>query len=113
MDKIPCCQHRRAFLCHYGHVWRSLGKVLGRRDDGSRRIEFGDLMNGIVAASTDRMLHVILDNLSMRKPRRDQWLARDRNVNFCQSQHGVDLAIEPLERISAVYPGAMLSGEPV
>lgn len=59
------------------------GKVLGRRGHGSRRIAFGDLMNGIVAASTDRKLHVILDNLSMHKPRRDQWLARDKNVNFC------------------------------
>ena len=39
-------------------------------------------MNRIVAAYPDRALHVILDNLSTHKPRRDQWLARHRNVHF-------------------------------
>ena len=41
-----------------------------------------DFMNRIVAAYPDRELHVILDNLSTHKPRRDQWLARHRNVHF-------------------------------
>src|ERR1700745_835497 len=47
-----------------------------------RRVEFLDFMNRVVAAYPDRELHVILDNLSTHKPRRDQWLARHRNVHF-------------------------------
>ena len=39
-------------------------------------------MNRIVAAYPDRELHVILDNLSTHKPRRDQWPTRHRNVHF-------------------------------
>lgn len=37
-------------------------------------------MNRIVAAYPDRELHGILDNLSTHKPRRDRWLARNKNV---------------------------------
>jgi hypothetical protein len=47
-----------------------------------RRIEFLDFMNCIAAAYPDRELHVILDNLSTHKPKRDQWRARHRNVHF-------------------------------
>ena len=39
-------------------------------------------MNRVVAAYPDRELHVILDNLSTHKPKRDQWLARHKNVHF-------------------------------
>ncbi len=58
------------------------GKVVGRHYRRRRRIEFLDIMNRVVAAYPDRELHVILDNLSTHKPRRDQWLARHRNVHF-------------------------------
>ena len=58
------------------------GKVVGRHYRRRRRIEFLDFMNRLVAAYPDRELHVILDNLSTHKPRRDQWLARHRNVHF-------------------------------
>src|SRR3954451_1056275 len=58
------------------------GKVVGRHYRRRRRIEFLDFMNRVVAAYPDRELHVILDNLSTHKPRRDQWLARHRNVHF-------------------------------
>src|SRR3954451_7406659 len=58
------------------------GKVVGRHYRRRRRIEFLDFMNRIVAAYPDRELHVILDNLSTHKPKRDQWLARHRNVHF-------------------------------
>jgi transposase len=64
------------------------GKVVGRHYRRRRRIEFLDFMNRVVAAYPDRELHVILDNLSTHKPRRDQWLARHRNVHFhCTPTH--------------------------
>jgi transposase len=47
-----------------------------------RRIEFLSFMNKIVAAYPDRELHVVLDNLSTHKPKRDLWLKRHRNVHF-------------------------------
>ena len=58
------------------------GKVVGRHYRRRRRIEFLDFMNRIVAAYPDRKLRVILDNLSTHKPKRDQWLARHKNVHF-------------------------------
>ena len=47
-----------------------------------RRIEFLDFMNRILAAYPARQIHVILDNLSTHKPKRERWLARHRNVHF-------------------------------
>ena len=47
-----------------------------------RRVEFLDFMNAVVAEHPDREIHVILDNLSTHKPRRDMWLARHRNVHL-------------------------------
>ena len=39
-------------------------------------------MNKIVADYSEREIHVILDNLSTHKPKRDLWLARHPNVHF-------------------------------
>lgn len=39
-------------------------------------------MNRVVADYPERDIHVILDNLSTHKPKRDLWLARHRNVHF-------------------------------
>ena len=39
-------------------------------------------MNEIVADYPGQTIHVILDNLSTHKPKRDQWLARHKNVHF-------------------------------
>ncbi len=39
-------------------------------------------MNGVIAAYPGKEIHVILDNLSTHKPKRDRWLARHRNVRF-------------------------------
>ncbi len=50
----------------------------GRR----RRLEFLDFMNRVVAAHPDRELHVILDNLSTHKPKRDRWGARHPHVHL-------------------------------
>lgn len=47
-----------------------------------RRAEFLDFMNRIVADHPDKEIHVILDNLSTHKPKRDRWLACHRNVRF-------------------------------
>jgi len=58
------------------------GKVIGRHYKRRRRVEFLDFMNQVVAAYPERDLHVILDNLSTHKPKRDLWLARHKNVHF-------------------------------
>ena len=39
-------------------------------------------MNQVVAAYPEREIHVVLDNLSTHKPKRDMWLARHKNVRF-------------------------------
>ncbi len=58
------------------------GTVVGRHYKRCRRIEFLNFMNKLVADHPDREIHVILDNLSTHKPRRDLWLARHPNVHF-------------------------------
>jgi transposase len=47
-----------------------------------RRREFLDFMNELVADNPDRELHVILDNLSTHKPKRDRWLKLHPNVQL-------------------------------
>jgi transposase len=58
------------------------GKVTGRHYKRRRRIEFLDFMNKVTADYPDQEIHVILDNLSTHKPKRDMWLARHKNVHF-------------------------------
>jgi transposase len=58
------------------------GKVIGRHYKRRRRIEFLTFMNSVVAHYPDREIHVILDNLSTHKPKRDVWLARHPKVKF-------------------------------
>lgn len=58
------------------------GKVIGRHAKRRRRVEFLAFMNEVVAHYPDREIHVILDNLSTHKPKRDLWLARHKNVHF-------------------------------
>ena len=58
------------------------GKVTGRHYKRRRRLEFLDFMNKVVADYPQREIHVILDNLSTHKPKRDLWLARHPNVHF-------------------------------
>lgn len=58
------------------------GKVTGRQYRRRRRIEFLDFMNRVLAVHPDREIHVILDNLSTHKPKRDRWLKRHPNVRF-------------------------------
>lgn len=58
------------------------GAVIARHYNRRRRIEFLDFMNAIVAAHPGREIHVILDNLSTHKPKRDRWLAAHSNVHL-------------------------------
>jgi hypothetical protein len=66
------------------------GAVTARRYQRRRRVEFlgpsGNaqryFMNRLVAAHPGREIHVILDNLSTHKPKRDRWLARHPAVRF-------------------------------
>ena len=58
------------------------GKVIGRHSKRRRRIEFLAFMNEVTASYPEREMHVILDNLSTHKPKRDLWLARHKNVHF-------------------------------
>jgi transposase len=58
------------------------GQVIAGHYQRRRRAEFLDFMNRVVSAHPDREIHVIVDNLSTHKPKRDMWLARHKNVHF-------------------------------
>jgi transposase len=58
------------------------GQVIAGHYQRRRRVEFLDFMNRVVSAQPDREIHVIMDNLSTHKPKRDMWLARHKNVHF-------------------------------
>src|SRR4030081_543857 len=58
------------------------GEVTGKHYKRRRRLEFLDFMNRMVKQYQGKEIHVILDNLSTHKPKRDMWLTRHRNVHF-------------------------------
>jgi transposase len=58
------------------------GQVTAGHYKRRRRVEFLEFMNGIVADHPDKEIHVILDNLSTHKPKRDRWLACHPKVRF-------------------------------
>ena len=58
------------------------GQVIAGHYQRRRRVEFLDFMNQVVSAHPDREIHVIMDNLSTHKPKRDLWLARHKNIQF-------------------------------
>jgi transposase len=58
------------------------GQVKARHTKRRRRVEFLAFMNAVVADYPDQEIHVVLDNLKTHKPKRDQWLARHKNVHF-------------------------------
>lgn len=58
------------------------GQVTAGHYRRRRRVEFLDFLNRVVSAHPDREIHLILDNLSTHKPKRDLWLARHKNVHF-------------------------------
>ena len=59
----------------------STGQVKAGHYARRRRREFLDFMNDVVADYPHREIHVVLDNLSSHKPKRDRWLARHSNVH--------------------------------
>src|SRR5471030_770914 len=58
------------------------GEVTGRHYKRRRRLEFLDFMNRMVKQYQGKEIHVVLDNLSTHKPKRDLWLACHPNVHF-------------------------------
>jgi transposase len=58
------------------------GQITGRHYKRRRRLEFLEFMNRIVKQYAGKEIHVILDNLSTHKPKRDLWLARHPNVHL-------------------------------
>jgi transposase len=58
------------------------GQIKAKHTQRRRRVDFLAFMNAVVADYPDQEIHVILDNLSTHKPKRDQWLARHQNVRF-------------------------------
>jgi transposase len=58
------------------------GQIKAQHSQRRRRVEFLAFMNAVVADYPDQEIHVILDNLSTHKPKRDRWLARHRNVHL-------------------------------
>ena len=58
------------------------GKVTAAHYRRRRRVEFLDFMNKVAAAHAGKEIHVVLDNLSTHKPKRDLWLKRHPNVHF-------------------------------
>jgi transposase len=58
------------------------GQVTASHYKRRRRVEFLDFMNQVVDAYAGREIHVVLDNLSTHKPKRDRWLACHPNVRF-------------------------------
>jgi transposase len=58
------------------------GQVIAGHYQRRRRVQFLDFMNRVVGVHPDTDIHVIMDNLSTHKPKRDMWLARHKNVHF-------------------------------
>lgn len=58
------------------------GQVTTSHYKRRRRVEFLDFMNSVVADYPGKEIHVILDNLSTHKPKRDRWRARHPNVHL-------------------------------
>lgn len=58
------------------------GQVQAAHYKRRRRREFLDFMNRVVASHPNREVHVVLDNLSTHKPKRDRWLKAHPKVHF-------------------------------
>jgi transposase len=60
----------------------STGQVKAGHYHRRRRREFLDFMNEVVTDYPRQEIHVVLDNLSTHKPKRDRWQARHPNVHW-------------------------------
>jgi transposase len=73
---------RRGTTTLFAALEVATGQIRAKHSKRRRRPEFLDFMNRIVADHPEQEIHVVLDNLSTHKPRRDRWLARHKNVHF-------------------------------
>jgi hypothetical protein len=88
-----CLTAGRSPACAHEYKWRgtttlfaalefATGATKAKHYHRRRRVEFLDFINQVVACYPDQEIHVILGNLNTYKPKRDQWLARHKNVRF-------------------------------
>ena len=56
------------------------GHIVGKHYKRRRRVEFRDFMNRVVKQYEGKEIHVILDNLSTHKPKRDLWLTASKRA---------------------------------
>lgn len=89
--KLPDGKALTGFSHHYKRhgtttLFAALDIVTGMVKTGHykrrRRVEFLDFMNQIVSTYPGQEIHVILDNLNTHKPKRDNWLKKNKNVTF-------------------------------
>jgi hypothetical protein len=84
------------------------GEVTGRHYKRRRRVEFLNFMNRMVKQYQGKEIHVVLDNLSTHKPKRDLWLARHPNVHFrpyVATATSVDTA-DRLDDVPGMFPSS-------
>ena len=87
----------------------STGEVVGKHYRRRRRLEFLDFMNSVVAEHEGKEIHVILDNLSTHKPKRDMWLKRHPNVHFHYTPTHTSW-LNQIESWFSILAGKSLSG---
>lgn len=76
------CYKRHGTTTLFAALEVATGQVQVGHYPRRRRRQFLDFMNGVVAAHTGKVLHVILDNLNTHKPKHDRWLGRHSQVHF-------------------------------
>jgi transposase len=76
------CYKRHGTTTLFAALDVATGQVKTGHYSRRRRREFLDFMNELVAENSDRETHVILDNLSTHKPKRDRWLKLHPKVHF-------------------------------
>jgi transposase len=73
---------RRGTTTLFAALEVATGQIRAKHTKRRRRAEFLDFMNEMIADYPDQEIHVVLDNLSTHKPKRDRWRTRHKNVHF-------------------------------
>lgn len=76
------CYKRHGTTTLFAALDVATGQIKAGHYSRRRRREFLDFMNELVADNAGREMHVILDNLSTHKPKRDRWLKLHPNVHL-------------------------------